>query len=229
MRSQQPRPDDSDPPTCRSRRHDPGTAPSLVRGLRVCAACREVIEETLIELPALFDLCAGILDLGSADLGERVSESRPPGFNLCDTAVSVRSEILGALVAWSWFVTRERGIPGPSEFAIRELVRFLAIQLQWLCRHSGAPALVDELTDLTAAVSAALQHTTYVRVAVGTCPLQDCGTTVYAEAPGEGAEAYEAACEAGHVWSPHRWLAMRAQDDETGNSTDRAPRPENAE
>lgn len=242
MASQQPRPDDSDHQrdhqrdhTCTSRRHEPGTAPPLTRGLRICASCVDVIEEALIELPALFEMCADVLDLGLSDLRELVSETRQRGINLCETAVSVRSQILDALVAWSWFVTNARGVRGPSEFAIRELVSFLCIHLQWLCQHPGAPALVDELADLTTAVTAALGKNTYVRAEVGTCPLPDCGATVYAEAQREGAEAYEVACEAGHVWAPHRWLALRDKQNEnkTGNGplkdNDRSPRPENAE
>ena len=172
----------------------------------------------------------------------RVNESRPRGITLCEAAISVRAEILGALVAWSGFVTSERGVSGPGESTIRKLVSFLAIHLQWLCRHPGAPALVDELTDLTAAVSAALRPTTYVRTAVGTCPRPECGKTVYAEAQQEGAEPYEVACEAGHVWAPDRWLALRGKHNGNGsgngngnangngnghlNGSSRAPRPE---
>lgn len=244
MASHEPQPDDSDRPTCGSCRHEPGTAPPLARGLRICAACLEVVEEALIELPALFELCADVLDLGLSDLRELVSETRQRGINLSETAVSVHSEILDALVAWSWFVTSARGVSGPGEFAIRELVSFLCVHLQWLSQHPGAPALVDELTALTTAVSATLRRNTYVRAAVGTCPLPDCGTTVYAEAPREGAEAYEVACEGGHVWAPHRWMALRDEHNEnknetgnkTGNGTghlndgDRAPpRPEKTE
>ncbi len=231
MASQQPRPDETDYQTCTSRRHDPGTAPPLTRDLRICTGCREVIEEALIELPALFEMCADVLDLGLSDLRELVSETRQRGINLCETAVSVRSQILDALVAWSWFVTSARGVRGPGEYAIRELVSFLCVHLQWLCQHPGAPALVDELTDLTAAVTASLGQNTYVRAEVGTCPLPACEATVYAEAPREGAEAYEVACEAGHVWAPHRWLALRDQQNknEARNDNDRSPRPENAE
>lgn len=207
----------SDQPTCRSRRHEPGTAPLLATGMCICFACREITEETLIELPTLFDLCANALELRPNGLRERVSGHRPHGIVLRHTVVSVRSEILGVLAAWCGLVKTERDVPGPDELAIRKLVGFLGIHLHWLCQHPAAPDLVDELTDLSAAVSAALRPETGFRVAVGTCLHQECGRTVYAEAHHEGAEPYEVACEAGHVWAPEHWLSLRGKQNGTGN------------
>lgn len=196
---------------CRSRRHLAGDPPPLAPGLSVCAACRDVVEDALIELPALFELCAHVLDLRPNGVRERVSGHRPRGIILRDAVVSVRSEMLGVLAAWCGLVTAERGVPSPDELAIRKLVGFLGIHLQWLCEHPAAADLVDELTDLTTAANEAMRPDTGFRVAVGTCLHPGCGRAVYAEAHREGAEPYEVSCEAGHVWAPEHWLALRGK------------------
>ena len=215
MVSQHNHPDDSGhldtQPTCRSRRHKPGEAPLLVPELCVCVACRDVVEETLIELPALFELCAHALDLRPTEPRERVSGHRPRGIVLRDAVVSVRSEILGVLSAWCGLVTAERGVLSPDALDIRKLVGFLAIHLHWLCQHPAAPDFVDELTDLTDAATEAMRPDTGFRVAVGTCLRPDCDRTVHAEAHREGDEPYEVSCEAGHVWAPEYWLHLRGR------------------
>lgn len=199
---------DSDHSTCESRQHQPGRALPLAPDLNICSACRDVAEETLIELPALFDLCAFVLDPRPNDPSEWVSKVRPHNIVLCDAVVEVRSEILGVLTAWSGLVISERRVNGPDELSIRKLVGFLGIHLHWLCRHPTAPDLVDELAEVTATVNAALLPAVGYRAAVGTCPRPGCGRTVYAEAYREGLEPYEVACEAGHVWAPERWLSL---------------------
>lgn len=198
-------------PTCRSRRHAAGEAPLLAHDLCVCTSCRDVAEETLIELPSLFEMCAYALDLRPNGLRERVSGHRPRGIILRDAVVSVRSEILGVLASWCGLVTTERGVPGPDELAIRKLIGFLGIHLHWLCQHPVAPDLVDELVELTASASDALRPGTGFRIAVGTCLRAGCGRPVYAEAHREGDEPYEVSCEAGHVWAPEHWLSLRGR------------------
>jgi hypothetical protein len=200
--------DHCDHSTCGSRRHEPDEAVPPAPGLRVCAACRDVAEETLIELPALFDMCAFVLDPRPNDPSEWISKIRPQAISLCDAVVEVRSEILGVLTAWSGLVITERRVPGPDELSIRKLVGFLGIHVHWLCRHPTAPDLVDELVALTATVNAAVRPAVGFRAAVGTCLRPGCGRTVYAEAYREGLEPYEVACDAGHVWAPERWLSL---------------------
>ena len=215
--------DDSDL-TCDSRQHEPGQAPPLAPELSICAACRDFAEETLIELPELFDLCAFVLDPRPNDPSEWVSKVRPHSIILCDAVVEVRSEILGVLTAWSGLVIGERRVSGPDELTIRKFVGFLAVHLHWLCRHHTAPELVDELAELVATVNAALLPAVGYRAAVGTCPQPGCGRTVYAEAYREGLEPYEVACEAGHVWAPERWLSLGvAQTDADEKGIDKPP------
>jgi len=214
MVRQQDHRDDSghdDQPTCRSRRHEPGTAPPLAPGLGICSLCRDLTEKTLIELPALFEMCAHALDLRPNEPRERVSGHRPRGIVLRDAVVSVRSDILGVLAAWSGLVTVERGVAGPDELAIRKLVGFLAIHVRWLCQHPAAADFADEVTGLADAANEAMRPDTGFRVAVGTCLHPGCDRTVYAEAHREGAEPYEVSCEAGHVWAPRHWLALRGK------------------
>lgn len=198
-------------PTCRGRRHKPGEAPLRAPGLCICPECRDAVEEILIELPALFELCAHALDLRPTEPRERVSGHRPRGIVLRDSVVSVRSEILGVLASWCGLVTAERGVLAPDALDIRKLVGFLAVHLHWLCQHPAAPDFVDELVDLTDAANEAMRPETGFRVAVGACLRPDCDRTVYAEAHREGEEPYEVSCEAGHVWAPEHWLLLRGK------------------
>ncbi len=197
--------------TCRSRRHKPGEAPLLAPGLCVCPDCRDAAEETLVELPALYELCAHALDLRPTEPRERVSGHRPRGIVLRDAVVSVRSEILGVLSAWCALVTAERGVLAPDGLDIRKFVGFLAVHVHWLCQHPAAPDFVDELTDLTEAADEAMRPETGFRVAVGVCLRSDCDQTVYAEAHREGDAPYEVSCTAGHVWAPEHWLLLRGR------------------
>ncbi|HYQ70245.1 hypothetical protein [Actinophytocola sp.] len=206
------RSDDSDQPTCRSRRHEPGETCPVLPGLHVCAACRDVAEETLVELPALFDLGAY-----AAPPPDWVNETWPYGAILCEPAISVRAEVLAVLASWCGRVMGERRVGGPAESDIRRFVGFLGIHLHWLCRHPAAPDLVDDLAYLSASVSAAMRPDTGFRAAVGSCPHPACERPVHAEAYLEGAEPYEVACEAGHVWAPERWHAMGGGDRAGGN------------
>lgn len=148
MARQHARPNEIDPPDCRSGRHEQGNALPVAPGLHICVACREVVEDALINLPSLFDLSAYVLD------------RRPNGSIAFEAVVSVRSEILGVLATWCAFVTGERGVSEPEELGIRPLVAFLAVHLHWLCQHPAAPALVGDLTGLTTAVRAAARPET---------------------------------------------------------------------
>jgi hypothetical protein len=199
---------------CPSRRHEQDGPSPVVPGLRICADCRNRVEDELVALPALFETCAYMLDPRPQRIRERVSGSRPQGIALKDAVVTVRSEILGVLTSWCGLVGAERGVPGPDELVVGKLASFLAIHLQWLCAHEAAPDLVDELTDLSAAVNEALQPDTGFRVAVGRCLRPGCEEVVHAEAHRENGTPYEVSCAAGHVWAPEHWLTLGQQQDD---------------
>lgn len=199
-----------DQPTCPSRRHEPGRAPLRAPGLGICPLCRDLTEKALVDLPELFEMCALVIGLRSTEPPERVTGHRPHGI-VRDGDVSVRLDILGVLAAWSNLVTAERAVTGPDEFAVRKLVGFLAIHVHWLCGHPGAADFADEVTGLADAADEAVRSETGFRVAAGDCPHPGCDRTVYAEAHRQGAEPYEVSCEAGHVWAPRHWLALRGK------------------
>lgn len=213
-------------PVCVSRRHTGTAAPVPVApGLRICADCRDSVEDRLVDLPVLFELSADMLDPRPRWPRERVSGQRTlRGIVLRDAVVSVRADILGVLVSWCGLVAAERGVPGPTDLAIRRITKFLAVHVHWLCGHPAAPDLVDELTDLAAAVDAAVHQETGFRVRVGPCPKPGCAEFVDAEAHREGAEPYEVSCAAGHVWAPESWLSMWYG--QNGQARDTGPRSE---
>ncbi|HWM02861.1 MAG TPA: hypothetical protein VNP92_11050 [Actinophytocola sp.] len=217
---------DAEAPACGSRRHSDEVEPTKVApGLRICAGCRDQVEDDLVELPSLFEICAYMLTPRPQRLRERVSGNQPHGIVLRDAVVSVRSEILGVLAAWCGLVASERKVPGPDELAIRKLASFLAIHLHWLCGHPAAPDFADELTDLSTSVSQALKPNLGFRVPVGPCPREGCNRLVHAEAHREGGEPYEVSCEAGHVWAPENWLSLWGRGGESPSASSPSPEP----
>jgi hypothetical protein len=195
-------------PRCESQRHEQVGRAEVMPGLQICADCRDRVEDELIALPALFEMCAYMLDPRPNLMRERVSGHQPRGIALREAVVTVRTEIFGVMASWCSLVATERGVPGPDELAVRKLANFLAIHLHWLCAHPAAPDLVDELTELANAVSEALRPSAGFQVEVGRCLRPGCDRIVHAEAYREGSEPYEVSCEAGHVWAPEHWLAL---------------------
>lgn len=204
---------DDDQPTCHSRLHEPGKAPVLSPGAFICPACRDLTETALVELPALFALCAHAVDLRPpSERPVAANGHRPHGVGLRDSAVSMPGRILGMLSGWCGHVSAERGVLVPDPLDVRKLVGFLAVHVDWLCRQPVAAEFATELADLTEAANEALRPDAVVRTAVGACPHPGCPETVHAESHREGGRPYEFSCAAGHVWAPEHWMSLRGRE-----------------
>lgn len=189
---------------CLSQRH--GGIPSrTVPGLAICAECRKDAEESLLELPVLYDMCAYVLDARHTQPRERVSGRRPGGIVLRDAVVSIRSDILGVLASWCGLVTSERGVSGPDELSIPRLSTFVLIHFGWLTAHSAGPDFADELTLLADRAREVLQPEPRAEMDLGPCTHPGCGWTVRAE----GHPPTRVRCDAGHEWPPEKWLLLR--------------------
>ncbi len=196
-------------PVCPTLRHDGELDPPRVApGRMICFDCRDQVEEDLVELPGLYELCAYMLDLRRHHMRERVSGHRPHGIALNDTVVAIRSDILGVLASWCALVSNERGVPGPDELSIRRLTTFLAVHLNWLTEQPSAPDLVDELAELSRSATEALRPSAGHSLELGRCARPDCDRIVRAEGHAEGEPPYQVSCEAGHVWTPDQWLLL---------------------
>jgi hypothetical protein len=207
---------------CRSLRHKNALYPPELSGRRtICTGCRERLEEDLLELPALYELCAHMLDLRGHRFGERVSGRRPRGIELNEAVVTVRSDILGVLASWCGLVSVERTVPGPDELGIRQLTRFLTIHLNWLTEHPSAPDLVDEVMEIATSAQELLRPRTGRPLTLGQCARPGCAELVRAEGYADGEPSYRLSCAAGHAWAPDEWLLL------WGNK--RNPFPEGAE
>lgn len=196
--------DNDDGPICRSARHV-GLGSRTVPGLTICEECRDGAEENLLELPALYDMCAYVLDARRPQPRERVSGHRPGGIVLRDAVVSIRSDILGVLASWCGLVTSERGVPGPDELSIPRLSTFVLIHFGWLTGHPAGPDFADELAVLADRAREVLKPEPRTEMALGPCARPGCGWTVRAE----GHPPRRIRCDAGHEWSPDQWLLLR--------------------
>jgi hypothetical protein len=209
---------------CRSSRHEDALYPPELDGRRtICTECRERLEEDLVELPALYELCAHMLDLRRHHRGERVSGHRPRGIALNEAVVTVRADILGVLASWCGLVSVERAVPGPDELGIRQLTTFLSIHLGWLTEHVSAPDLVDEIADIAATAQEVLRPGTGDPLTLGQCARPGCGQPVRPEGHADGEQPYRLSCTAGHAWAPDEWLLL------WGSNGKRRTSPEGAE
>jgi hypothetical protein len=197
--------DNQDRDFCRSQRHD-GIASRTIDGLRICVECRDRAEESLVELPQLYDMCAYMLDARRPQLRERVSGHRPHGIVLRDAVVSIRSDILGVLASWCGLVAGERGVPGPDELSIPRLSTFVLVHFGWLTAHPAGAEFTDELATLAERARAVLTPEPVTPIALGPCPRPGCGWTLRAE----GLPPKRISCEAGHEWPPEQWLLLRS-------------------
>lgn len=197
---------------CRSRRHRGGHRPAVLRGLQICADCRDRLENDLVGLPTWYESCADYLDSRRHRFVERVNSRQPGGIALNDAVVTIRSDILSTLASWCGLVVDERGVAGPNELDIRQLATFLIIHFSWLTAHPAAPDLVDELAELTEAARGVVLPTNHFRTEVGACDQPGCGRMVYAESYSEEDQVpYRVACENGHAWPPDQWLLLRGR------------------
>jgi hypothetical protein len=196
--------------SCRGRRHrGQASATPVGPNMRVCAGCREQLEEDLLELPGWYDLCAHALDLGGPRPAERVRGSRPRGIDLREAVVTVRTEILGALASWCGLVAGERGVSAPDELSVRRLVSFLAIHLNWLVAHPAAADLVDGMDVLVTSARQVVRPDEGMRVELGPCSRPGCDEPVVAESGTENQVTYRVACAAEHEVRPQEWLLLR--------------------
>lgn len=210
---------------CRSLRHKDTLYPPELSGTHtICAGCRERLEEDLLELPALYELCAHMLDPRRQHLGERVSGRRPRGIALNEAVVTVRTDILGVLASWCGLVSVERAVPGPDELGIRQLTTFLTIHLGWLTEHPSAPDFVDEVVDISTSAQELLHPSTGGPLTLGQCARPGCEEIVRAAGYTDGEPPYRLSCAAGHAWAPDEWLLLWGS-----NGHKRKPSPEGAE
>lgn len=175
-------------------------------GSRVCSGCREAVREDLSRLTDLHEACAEELTPGRRPLAERVSGHRPIGITLDDAAVSVRSDVLDALVSWSVLVSAERAAPGPGGRSVPRLVEFLVGQLDWLLGHAAARDFVGEVANLVASAKAVLEPDPVKRRELGPCAEPGCAHVVLATL--RAGRVAGVACAAGHTWPPGRWLLL---------------------
>jgi hypothetical protein len=194
---------DGDRDLCRTQRHV-GGLPGGADNLPSCAECRTKAEESLVELPRLYDMCAYVLDARPPRPVERVSGSRPRGIVLRDEVVDIRSDILGVLASWCGLVTSERGVAGPDELSVASLSTFVQVHFEWLAAHPAGADFVDELTALADRAGEVLATEPAPESRLGPCPRPGCGWALRAD----GHPPTRIRCGAGHEWPPAQWLLL---------------------
>ncbi len=190
--------------SCPGTRHAGGaarTAPDRT----ICDDCAHAAEESLAELPALYDMCAYVLDTPPRRPREPVSGRQPRGIVLREPVVRIRADILGVLASWCALVTAERGVPGPGELSVPRLSTFVLVHFGWLTAHPAGADFADELIALAARAREVLEPEPVAEPELGPCAHPGCGWTLRAE----GRPAKLIRCDAGHEWPPGRWLLLR--------------------
>ncbi len=208
-------------PMCRA-----GLTPrELARGLLFCGACRDRLARQLADLPTLYKGSERVLEHRRHHTSERVSGWRPACVCLDDSVVEVRSAMVEVLVSWCLMIMGERGVAGPGQRTVECLAAYLHAHLNWLVAHTAAADFASEIDELVNRARDVVGPARKPDIELGPCAAPDCGAVVRAII-GHGGEsaAYQVICEAGHVWQPGQWLALRRRIDQAGRRPDGASR-----
>ncbi|WP_053927488.1 hypothetical protein [Streptomyces chattanoogensis] len=163
----------------------------------------------LLELIELYEECEHSLQRARSGPRERVSGSRAIGISLREDVVTARADILGVLASWAGTVAEARNVTGPGRRDVRELVRFLADNLDWLLGPATAGDFTSEIIEVSAAARRAAHPDPVLRTALGVCPAPDCHSTLYSEPAGSRTTGHHRIrCDAGHDWPPRQWLLL---------------------
>jgi hypothetical protein len=176
-------------------------------GVKICVLCRDKLSNDLLGLPKLYDGCEDALTFEKRGMTPRVSGWRPTGISLDETAMRVRSDMIGVLSSWAVMIVEELDAKSPNLAGIWQLSTFLMIHFDWLLNHPAAADFAEEITDLTKAAHDVIQPEPGVKLDIGPCTHPGCGHTVCATIHGEQEfSPSQVSCDAGHVLRPDQWL-----------------------
>lgn len=178
--------------------------------------CRNILDQRIANLPALYTLLAAVLEPGTAP-GTRVSGTRTPPLPVRLEPLNLRGPggIITTLADWEddWagrrnFTHHHRG---NTEHDLAQIVIFLRHNLDWALDHHPAVAdFADEIRDITTTCNSALGlRTNHKRI--GNCPTvgedgHTCGRTLYADPYLDTIH-----CDRCHSeWPRNRWLILGA-------------------
>lgn len=186
------------------------------RGLRLCAACRNLLTGRLARLPQLYQACELALEIHRQHPLKMVRGRRSTGISLDDQTLAVRSDTIRVLSSWCELIVDERGVPGPAALDVRTLTMFLQAHVDWLAAHPAAVSFADEIAALAADVRKVLNPAQERTIELGPCTVDGCGRLVRASlSSADQRSVPQVRCEAGHTWHPRQWLDLRRQLDVT--------------
>ena len=200
--------------TC-SRCHDRPAA----TGIEWCRGCRRRIDQDLGDLPALADdLADTMARLTAAKTGQRPGGEKPLPYS--ERAAEALHALRGFLVSWCRLLADEQGANLPAD-TIGAMTGYLQRWLPWLAKHPAAGELADELRDVYATATVAVDLPNHRRVFVGPCPTRteqgQCPGELWAFFPLDEGKRPTCKCQAprglndlvcGLEWLPESWASL---------------------
>lgn len=199
-------------PTCSRCRTQPAAA-----GISWCRGCRHRVDCDLGDMPALeADLADTMARMAAALTDVEVRPGGEAPLPYAEMAADALHSIRAFLVGWCRLLHEERGAALPID-TIPAMARHLQRWLGELALHPAAGEFADELRDVTAAGSVAIDlPRDRTRVYVGPCPTtcQDgtpCPGEAWAHFPTDPAARPSIRCRAcGGQWWSESWSSVGA-------------------
>jgi hypothetical protein len=212
-----------------------GCLPNLAgTGLALCYNHADHIgTDAVAAAQAMAELALSLTPTGSGDGGGRGTNPHP-SLVLHDGVIEVRATIRNTIVSWSRLIHEERnvllpwrwhtirlprGIHGPEQRVRQgvantmDLALYIQAHSRWLAGTEYAGECSDEFATLLASAGRLMQPGGTRVIAVGPCPMPDCGGELRALMRTERSlmpSSVTCDADAGHEWTAADWPALAA-------------------
>lgn len=115
-------------------------------GLMTCRPCRDRLERTVAELPALMADLEVMLRREGSGLGGRTGGEEPTFIS--GPVVEARSHLFGVASSWAALVCEDRGFTAPAN-TVEGVAVFLVRNVDWLCAQPFVDEFAREIDEVS--------------------------------------------------------------------------------
>lgn len=181
-------------------------------GLVLCWWHRDRLERHLAELPALHQACeAALLGRSGTNTVGPVSGTHEPSWAVCDAPSAAREHIRVELVSWVRIGLDEGPWQAVPADTVTAMATWLVTRVDWYAARPWADEVARTIADTHGEAYRAAYPDPLHRVAIGTCPEDDCPGTLVATVRRTDAllpSTIDCDHDAEHCWTADQWHAL---------------------